>query len=83
MTSILDFPVSPEAHFAGPTLLLKGSKSTFVRSSHFKEVEKYFPNYFLVSVKEAGHWLHFDQPEETADRVSHFLKSVRQFYASR
>ena len=85
MTTILDFPAaasSSPGRFGGPTMILKGSQSNFVRSSHFKEVEKLFPNYFLVSVREAGHWLHVDQPEDTAERVARFLQSVKQFYAA-
>ena len=37
-----------------PTLVLKGSKSNFVRSFHVSEIEKQFPLFHLVSVKDAG-----------------------------
>lgn len=82
---ILGFPYSQEessVNFNGPTMIMRGSKSTFVRSSHFQEVQRLFPNYHLVSVRDAGHWIHFDQPEESATRVSHFLKAVKDHYKS-
>lgn len=85
ITSILDFPAAanhPPCRYGGPTMILKGSQSSFVRSSHFREVEKLFPNYFLASVRDAGHWLHVDQPEDSAERVACFLQSVKQFYAA-
>jgi esterase len=84
MTSILDFPAAAghsPCRYDGPTMILKGSQSAFVRTSHFRAVERLFPNYFLVSVRNAGHWLHVDQPEDSAERVARFLDSVKQFYA--
>jgi esterase len=88
MASIRDFTLldvaSQTPHkFEGPMLLLKGSDSNFVRSSHISEVEKLFPLYNLVSIRQAGHWLHADKPEETVQRVESFICSVEEYYSKK
>jgi len=62
--------------YKNPTLILKGSKSSFVRSSHMSRLSSLFPLYNVASVKDAGHWLHHDQPEDTTSIVSHFIRSA-------
>lgn len=62
--------------YKNPTLILKGSKSTFVRSSHVPRLSSLFPMYNIASVKDAGHWLHHDQPEDTTFVVSNFIRSA-------
>lgn len=60
-----------------PTLILKGAKSKFVRTQHINEITKLFPLFTIASVKDASHWLHFEQPEETANKVADFLMKVK------
>lgn len=62
--------------YKNPTLILKGSKSSFVRSSHMSRLSSLFPLYNIASVKDAGHWLHHDQPEDTTSIVSNFIRSA-------
>jgi esterase len=57
-----------------PLLILKGSESKFVRSSHLPRISRLFPNYSLVSVKNASHWVHVDQPEKSASAVADFIR---------
>jgi pimeloyl-ACP methyl ester carboxylesterase len=60
--------------YHGPTLVLKGSDSSFVKSSHVKQIQELFPRYILATQREAGHWLHVEKPEAVVDKISQFIK---------
>lgn len=77
-----DNSIGTTKQYKGPVLILKGSNSNFVRSSHLKEIAAMFPLYNFATVKDAGHWLHAEKPEESTDRVKHFLDQVKEFYRS-
>lgn len=38
-----------------------------------------FPLYNLASIKDAGHWLHFDKPDETSLTVAKFVLSAIKY----
>ena len=63
---------SEAAPFQGRTLFLKGSESAYIQASHQPEIQGRFPRSQLVTLKQAGHWLHIDQPDL-------FNRSVRKF----
>lgn len=86
--AIADFPLVPAAggqavSYGGPALLLKATNSNFVDSSRWGEVEKIMPNCRLDTVPEAGHWLHIDQPVETAGRVAGFIEAAENAHQRR
>lgn len=61
------------APFQGHTLFLKGSESAYIQASHEPEIQRRFPSSQLVTVNQAGHWLHIDQPEAFNSAVRDFL----------
>ncbi|WP_201154454.1 alpha/beta fold hydrolase [Rhodothalassium salexigens] len=61
--------------YEGPTLVLSGDRSDYVQPKHRDTIRTLFPAARLASLKEAGHWLHADQPEA-------FLSAARQFLAA-
>ena len=61
------------APFQGHTLFLKGSESAYIQASHEPEIQRRFPCSQLVTVDQAGHWLHIDQPEAFNGAVRDFL----------
>ena len=61
------------APFQGQTLFLKGSESAYIQASHEPEIQRRFPCSQLVTVNQAGHWLHIDQPEAFNGAVRAFL----------
>ncbi|XP_020861458.1 sn-1-specific diacylglycerol lipase ABHD11 [Phascolarctos cinereus] len=73
MDKILDFPVLQKS-YPGPTLFLSGAKSKFIQPSHFSEIKRLFPQAQILSVPEAGHWIHADKPQD-------FMSSVKRFLA--
>jgi esterase len=46
-----------------PVFFLKGSESDYLPSDDFKDIQNIFPAAELVSVSNAGHWIHSDRPD--------------------
>lgn len=78
---ILGFPLSPDGptSFTRPVLVLKGTKSKFIKSSHMAAISELFPLFTLATI-DAGHWLHQEKPDESASIIAKFLGKVREFH---
>ena len=59
--------------FEGETLFLKGENSNYITENEFELIEAHFPNAKIVTVKNAGHWLHAENPTQFYTEVVSFL----------
>jgi esterase len=50
-----------------PVMLLKGEKSDYVTDSDFSDLLRIFPAATMKIIKNAGHWLHADNPYEVTE----------------
>jgi esterase len=50
--------------FKKPTLFLKGSKSNYIMKEDLVTIQENFPNAKIIDIKNAGHWLHAEQPQD-------------------
>lgn len=74
--AILGFPqMPPDRVFPGPTLVLAGGRSDYVRPEHLPEFERLFPAAVIERISEAGHWVHADAPEAFMAAVNRFLEA--------
>jgi pimeloyl-ACP methyl ester carboxylesterase len=48
--------------YEGPALFVTGARSDYVQPGHRAAIRMLFPKARFVSVKNAGHWLHADNP---------------------
>ncbi|MEO9570816.1 MAG: alpha/beta fold hydrolase [Polaribacter sp.] len=64
----------PFTVFEKQTLFLKGDKSDYITESEAPIIEAHFPNSKIVTIKNAGHWLHAENPKQFYIEVSEFLK---------
>jgi pimeloyl-ACP methyl ester carboxylesterase len=72
--AILGFPqIPPGRSFPGPTLVLGGGRSDYLRPEHRPEIERLFPAATIETIPEAGHWVHADAPEAFVAAVNRFL----------
>lgn len=55
------------------TLFMGGANSDYIQEKDKEEIDKYFPNSHLIYIKNAGHWLHAEQPQAVIDTVKAFL----------
>ena len=60
-------------HFEGKTLFLKVEKSNYITENDIPLIEAHFPNSKIVTIKNAGHWLHAENPEQFYEEVINFL----------
>jgi pimeloyl-ACP methyl ester carboxylesterase len=51
-----------------------GEKSDYIRSEDKEEIDRLFPNSHIIYLKNAGHWLHAEQPAAVVETVKAFLK---------
>jgi pimeloyl-ACP methyl ester carboxylesterase len=62
----------PGAHYDGPVLWIAGANSHYVLPEDRDRMVELFPATRLVRIKNAGHWVHSEQPEV-------FLETLRRF----
>ena len=66
-------PEDPERVFDHPVLWLAGAESDYVQDEDVPRMKELFPRVVRVTVRDAGHWLHADQPEAFVSAVRTFL----------
>lgn len=66
----------PGASYEGPVLWIAGANSTYVLEEDRPRMDELFPTTRLVRVKNAGHWVHSEQPEVFLETVRRFLAQV-------
>ena len=60
--------------YSGPTLFVTGARSDYVRPEHRPIIRSLFPTARFVAVKNAGHWVHADNPAGFLAVVEAFLQ---------
>ena len=64
-----------DASYAGPTLFIAGAASDYIKPEHRPTIRLLFPRARLVTLKNAGHWLHADNPAGFVAVVAAFFDS--------
>lgn len=59
--------------FYGPTLFVRGSRSNYIATEHHTLINEWFPNAQIVTIENAGHWVHVDQPEKLKNVLQDFI----------
>ena len=59
--------------FEGDTLFLKGANSGYISNEDIPLIEAHFPNAIIKTIKNAGHWLHAENPIDFYTEVMTFL----------
>ena len=59
--------------FENQTLFLKGDTSNYITKEEEPIIEAHFPNSTTVEIKNAGHWLHAENPKQFYSEVVGFL----------
>ena len=55
------------------TLFLRAKLSNYITRSDEKLIDFIFANYRIADIENAGHWLHYDNPEDTANIIQEFV----------
>lgn len=67
--------ITVEGRFDGPTLFVKAEMSRYIQPTDETRIKKLFPRARIVSIPNAGHWVHAEQPDKFSEVVLHFLQS--------
>ena len=55
------------------TLIMRGERSNYVHDEDVADMKKRFPNAVLVTIRDAGHWVHAEKPREFFEAVMEFI----------
>ena len=60
-------------YFNKKTLFIRGENSNYIRENDFTLIKKIFTDSEIKTVKNAGHWVHTENPEKTYEYLRDFL----------
>jgi pimeloyl-ACP methyl ester carboxylesterase len=64
-----------DKQFNKPTLFIRGKNSEYIEMTDLPLISQLFPQAEIVTIKNAGHWVHADAPDEFVSQVLSFLQS--------
>jgi esterase len=74
MPALAGFPsFPPDAQYRGPTLVVRGERSSYVDEDGLQAFARLFPAFRVATIPRAGHWVHADRTEEFLEAVVPFL----------
>jgi pimeloyl-ACP methyl ester carboxylesterase len=59
--------------YQGPVLWVAGARSDYITPAYAEAMDRWFPSTRRVTVKDAGHWVHSEQPEVFLEVLRRFL----------
>lgn len=62
----------PDEECGLPTLFVRGDKSGYIKDADWPDIKLQFPNAELVTMTNAGHWVHAEKPKELFEAVNLF-----------
>lgn len=65
--------IATDEVYENEALFIRGGNSDYVIDSDLELIEEHFPNYQLVTINGASHWVQADKPLEFIDIVLRFL----------
>lgn len=73
LDAIGGFPDTGEAVYDGPVLWVAGGRSDYVKDDYAPRMRELFPRAHRVTIREAGHWVHSQEPEKFTAVLRGFL----------
>ena len=67
-------PLNTKSMFEKPTLFIRGENSNYILDEDVALIHTIFTNSRIETIKNAGHWLHAEQPQAFINIVSQFLE---------
>ena len=63
----------PDQEVLVQTLFIRGALSNYIVDEDIPAIEDQFPDSTFITIENAGHWIHAEQPEEFMNAVLEFL----------
>lgn len=77
MPELTDFPYVADWEYDGRALFVSGDRSDYISRDHDRQIFALFPQAEFAVIQDAGHRVHFDQPDAFVERVIGFLESAQ------
>ncbi|MVQ47729.1 alpha/beta fold hydrolase [Nocardioides sp. MAH-18] len=77
LAALADWPeeaLAGAAPYDGPTLWVAGQTSAYVQQEYAASMERWFPRVRKVTIKDAGHWVHSEQPAVFTEVLRRFVR---------
>ena len=65
--------LNAKEYFDKPTEFIRGANSNYIKDEDEFEIKSIFPNSILVTIANAGHWVHAEQPEVFLEKLKAFI----------
>ncbi|WP_372753775.1 alpha/beta fold hydrolase [Mariniflexile sp.] len=66
-------PLPSQATFDKETLFLRGDRSEYIGADDERIILNHFPKAEIITISNAGHWLHAENPKDFFDAVMQFV----------
>ena len=63
----------PDVEISVPSLFIRGAQSDYIQDEDISTIEEMIFDMDLVTIENAGHWVHAENPNEFIDAVLSFL----------
>ena len=73
LETIMGFPDLKGSTFEGPVLWIRGDRSNYVTEEDAPAMRALFPKTRRMTVRDAGHWVHSEKPQEVIAALRTFL----------
>ena len=73
LLELYNFPLQ-ENIFLGPTKFICADNSDYIIEGHHQMIRSLFPKSSITTIKESGHWLHFEKPDAFKKIIEDFLQ---------
>ena len=77
MTDLEAWPATGRS-YPGPALFIAGERSDYILPAHRPAIRALFPRARFVTLKDAGHWLHADNPAGFLGVMRAFLAAIHK-----
>lgn len=66
--------IPTNVNYEGETLFLRGGNSGYIKERDEEDIHRIFINAHIVTIENAGHWLHAEKPKEYVEITLEFLR---------
>jgi esterase len=73
---VIGFELSNEKAVGKPVLFVRGSESHYIQPEDERKIWELFPDYEIITIEGAGHWVQADKPKEFLNVVRTALSVV-------
>lgn len=68
-------PMPTDKSYEGETLFIRGGNSAYITDADHELINQLFPNNQILTIENAGHWVHAEKPDALQKMVEFFLKA--------